>query len=134
MQRKLVAAAVSSALALPMAAQAVEFAVSGHVNRAIISVDDSSDKDELRHVDSNASQSRVRFTGSDELDGGMSIGVNLELGIKDTGGAGGDAGTRTRQQHVYLDTAGASSPWAWLRPPPTGCSTRGWAARPGWAE
>ena len=39
MERKLIAAAVSSALALPMAAQAVEFSVSGHINRAIISVD-----------------------------------------------------------------------------------------------
>ena len=102
MQRKLVAAAVSSALALPMAAQAVEFAVSGHVNRAIISVDDSSDKDELRHVDSNASASRVRFTGSDELDGGMSVGVNLEMGIQ----TGSKDGTTTRHAAVYLDTAG----------------------------
>ena len=39
MERKLIAAAVSGALALPMAAQAVEFSVSGHINRAIISVD-----------------------------------------------------------------------------------------------
>ena len=39
MERKLIAAAVSSALALPMAAQAIEFSVSGQVNRAIISVD-----------------------------------------------------------------------------------------------
>ena len=112
MQRKLVAAAVSSALALPMAAQAVEFAVSGQVNRAIISVSDATDEDgneiddSLQHVDSDASQSRVRFTGSEELDGGMKVGVNLELGIRDTNGGGSAAGTRTRQQHVYLDTAG----------------------------
>ena len=39
MERKLIAAAVSSALALPMAAQAVEFSVSGHINRAVVSVD-----------------------------------------------------------------------------------------------
>ena len=39
MERKLIAAAVSSALALPMAAQAVEFSVSGQINRAIMSVD-----------------------------------------------------------------------------------------------
>ena len=39
MERKLIAVAVSSALALPMAAQAVEFSAYGHVTRAIISVD-----------------------------------------------------------------------------------------------
>ena len=39
MERKLIAVAVSSALALPMAAQAVEFAVSGHIARALVSVD-----------------------------------------------------------------------------------------------
>ena len=98
MQRKLVAAAVSSALALPMAAQAVEFAVSGHVNRAIISVDDSSDKDELRHVDSNASETRFRFTGSEELDNGMTAGIQLELGRP--------SDWRTRHANVYLSTAG----------------------------
>ena len=86
-ERKLIAAAVSSALALPMTAQAVEFAVSGHVNRAIISVDEggSTSDDDLKHVDSNASQSRFRFTGSEELENGMTAGVNLELGVLSTG-------------------------------------------------
>lgn len=80
-ERKLIAAAVSSALALPMAAQAVEFAASGHVNRAVIVVDqDGSAKDgDLQHVDSNASETRFRFKGSEDL-GGMTAGVNLELG------------------------------------------------------
>ena len=68
MERKLIAAAVSSALALPMAAQAVEFSVSGHVNRAIISVDGGGNDGDLKHVDANSSQTRFRFTGSEELD------------------------------------------------------------------
>ena len=105
MERKLIAAAVSSALAVPMAAQAVEFAASGHVNRAVIVVDqDGFDKDgDLQHVDSNASQSRFRFTGSEELDSGLTAGVNMELGVLSTGTS---SGTTTRHAAVYLDGAG----------------------------
>lgn len=105
MERKLIAAAVSSALALPMAAQAVEFSVSGHINRAIISVDgggpsgkpDANDGS-AQHVDSNASQTRIRFTGSEELENGMTAGVNLEYG--------GVGPLNTRHANVYLSTAG----------------------------
>ena len=92
MERKLIAAAVSSALVLPMAAQAVEFSVSGHINRAIISEDgggaegkpDAHDGD-VQHVDSNASETRFRFTGSEELekrdDGGRADGARQALGL-----------------------------------------------------
>ena len=105
MERKLIAAAVSSALVLPMAAQAVEFAASGHINRAIISVDgggaegkpDAHDGD-VSHVDANSSETRFRFTGSEELESGMTAGVQLELGRP------GD--WRTRHANVYLSTAG----------------------------
>ena len=72
MERKLIAVAVSSALALPMAAQAVEFAVSGHINRAIVSIDGTgADNDgDLQHRDGRTSPSRFRFTGSEELESG----------------------------------------------------------------
>ena len=105
MERKLIAAAVSSALALPMAAQAIEFAVSGHVNRAIVLENqDGNDNDgELRHVDSNASQSRFRLTGSEDIGNGMTAGVNMELGVLSTGSA---SGTSTRHAALYLSTAG----------------------------
>ena len=105
MERKLIAAAVSSALVLPMAAQAVEFSVSGHINRAILSVDgggpqgmpDANDGS-ANHVDANASQTRFRFTGSEELENGMTAGVNLEYG--------GVGPLNTRHANVYLSTAG----------------------------
>ena len=80
MQRKLVSAAVASALALPMGAQAVEFEASGHVNRAVILVDRDGVDDDLEHVDSNASETRFRFKGGGELDNGLTAGVLLELG------------------------------------------------------
>ena len=95
MERKLIAAAVSSALVLPMAAQAVEFSVSGHINRAIISVDGGPNDGGLTHVDSNASQTRFRFTGSEELDSGQTAGVQLEYGL--TG--------NVRHANVYLSSA-----------------------------
>lgn len=113
MERKLIAVAVSTALGLPMAAQAVEFSASGHVNRAIISVDGTgADSDgDWMHTDANASESRVRFVGSEELDNGMTVGVNLEVAF---GGADqksydttdGSADIRVRHQNVYLNTAG----------------------------
>ena len=102
MERKLIAAAVSSALALPMAAQAVEFSVSGHINRAIISVDGGANDGDVQHVDANSSPTRFRFTGSEELDNGMTAGVNLEYGLAH----GKEYGTSLRQANVYLNTAG----------------------------
>ena len=96
MERKLIAAAVSSALVLPMAAQAVEFSVSGHINRAITSVDGGDNDGDLNHVDANSSQTRFRFTGSEELDSGMTAGVQLEYGL--TG--------NVRHANVYLSSAG----------------------------
>ena len=81
MERKLIAAAVSSALALPLAAQAVEFSVSGHINRAVISVDGGDNDGSLQHKDANSSGTRWRITGSEELESGLTAGVQLEYGL-----------------------------------------------------
>ena len=117
MERKLIAAAVSSALALPMAAQAVEFAVSGHVNRAVILVDtdaleqkalseaageevkQNAEDDDLRHVDANSSPSRFRLTGSEDIGNGLTAGVNLEFGVNS---GAGDGATNNRHTAVSL--------------------------------
>ena len=107
MERKLIAVAVSSALALPMAAQAVEFALSGQVTRAIMSVDGAgkpTDGD-VQHVDANVSETRIRFVGSEELEGGNTIGVNLEYGSGSSGsGYAPEAanGLRVRHQNVHV--------------------------------
>ena len=97
MDRKLIAVAVSSALGLPMAAHAVDVSVSGHVNRAVIIVNqDGSETDgDAQHVDANSSQTRFRFTGSGDLDNGMTAGVNLEYGL----------GGNVRQAHTYLSSS-----------------------------
>ena len=86
MNRKLLVAAVSGALALPMAAQAVEFSASGHVNRAIVIMDDGTDNN-VQNQEGTASGSRFRFTGSEDLGNGMTAGFRAEVGLDGSGGA-----------------------------------------------
>jgi hypothetical protein len=98
MNRKLLAAVVSGTLVLPMAAQAVDFDVSGHVGRVIVVMDDGSDGTDVDNGDTGASPSRFRMTGSGELDAGVTAGFSLEYG------AGNDANDNPnlRQGNVYL--------------------------------
>ena len=101
MERKLIAIAVSTALGLPMAADAVEGSVSGHVNAAIVKVDDG----DATLGSGNGSETRFRFTGSEELDSGLTVGVTLELGAGGATGYG-TGGTRIRHANVSLSSAG----------------------------
>jgi len=59
------------------AAQAVSFEISAHVNRAVIAVDqDGTTADgDVVHVDASSSETRFRFTASEDLEDGL-----LELG------------------------------------------------------
>ena len=63
MERKLIAVAVSTALGLPMAAGAVEGSVSGHINRAVVVVDQSGHANDgnIQHADNDSSQIPVPF-------------------------------------------------------------------------
>ena len=101
MERKLIAIAVSTALGLPMAAVAVEGSVSGHVNAAIVKAGD----DDATLGSGNGSETRFRFTGSEELDNGLTAGVTLELGAGGATGYG-TGGTRIRHANVSLASAG----------------------------
>ena len=56
---------------------------------------------DLQHIDGNGSGTRFRFKGSEELENGMTAGVNLELGVK----TGSGSGTSTR--HAAVDLSGA---------------------------
>ena len=98
MERKLIAVAVTSALAVPMAAQAVEFAASGHINRAVVVVDKDKDPNDgdLQHTDGKTSPTRFRFKGSEDLDNGLTIGGQLELGRT----------TDWRTRHAAFDLSG----------------------------
>ncbi len=98
MDKKLVAVAVASALALPMAAHAVKYSASGQVNRAIMVGDDGVDSDVL-HVDGDASSTRFRFTGSEDIGNGLTAGVQLEMQVESN-----DSSTVTIRQNS--DTGG----------------------------
>ena len=80
MNKKLLAVAVGSAIAAPMTAQAIDFKVSGHVNRMIRFADNGAGSD-IQQTDNTASRSRVRFTGSQEIGSGITAGVRVEFGV-----------------------------------------------------
>ena len=63
-----------------MAAQAVDFTVSGHVNRAVVITDNDAGSSSGTVKDNRSSGTRFRMVGSGELDGGMSGGFNFEFG------------------------------------------------------
>ncbi|MBF2760517.1 MAG: porin [Ectothiorhodospiraceae bacterium AqS1] len=84
MDKKLIAAAVASALAVPMSAQAVEISASGHVNRVIRHIDGPGMNEGWNHDDSAASGSRFRFTGTEDIAGDMTVGVNFEFSAAPT--------------------------------------------------
>jgi predicted porin len=60
--------------------KAVRLAISGQIHRALNVVDDGHGSD-LYHVDSDTSNSRVRFVGSARINEDLSVGTNIEVAI-----------------------------------------------------
>ena len=83
MHKKALTVAIAGALAAPMAAQAVDMTVSGHINRALF-VTDSDASTSAAVKDNGSSGTRIRVTGSGEMMDGGAAGVNLEYGATDT--------------------------------------------------
>ena len=83
MKPKVLTVAIAGVLAAPMAAQAVDFEISGHVNRALFITDTDSGTSGME-ADNGSSGSRIRVVGSGEMMDGTTAGLNLEYG------AGGD--------------------------------------------
>ena len=77
MHKKALTVAIAGALAAPMAAHAVDFAISGHVNRALVVVDGDAGTD-AAVVNNGSSSTRVRWTGSSEMMDGTSVGIQVE--------------------------------------------------------
>ena len=77
MKRKALTVAIAGALAAPMAAQAVDFTISGHVNRALVVVDND-DGTDAQVKDNGSSATRIRWTGSSEMMDGNSVGIQVE--------------------------------------------------------
>ncbi len=77
MNKKVLAIAVSSALAAPMAAHAVKYKLSGQINRAAVYNNDGENSD-VQFVDNISSGTRWRLTGSEDIGNGMKVGFNWE--------------------------------------------------------
>jgi len=114
MNKKALAVAISSALAMPMAAQAVSFNVSGQVNKAVMFADDGADSD-IYFVDNTASNSRFRLSGSEDMGNGVTAGFRIELASEvnsnftqtidangDVTNFGGGGGTSMRKSEAYF--------------------------------
>ncbi len=100
---------IASSLLLTPAAQAFEAKFSGQVSRMVVMPDDAAG-DEIQHVDINWSGSRVRFTGSEEMDNGNEVGFRFEMQFQDNKSSSVDGGTLSssgqasdfRYQDLYL--------------------------------
>ena len=77
MNKKVLAVAVSSALATPMAAHAVKYKLFGQVNRAMVYQNDGTNAD-IQFTDNISSGTRWRLTGSEDIGNGMKVGFNWE--------------------------------------------------------
>jgi predicted porin len=77
MNKKILAVAVTSALAAPMAAHAVKYKLSGQINRAAVYTDDGQSSD-VQFVDNISSGTRWRLTGDEDIGNGMKVGFNWE--------------------------------------------------------
>ena len=107
-RKKLLAASIAAAIA-PMTAQAVDFSISGHVNRMIRYADDGHDSD-VQHLDNSGFWgSRWRMRGEGELDGGLMAGATIESGFFQNGSGTpvdnsgpGDANTGLRHSYIWL--------------------------------
>ena len=121
MHKKALTVAIAGALAAPMAAQAVDFSVSGHINRSLFVTEMADGSTRAKVADNGGSGTRVRFKGSSEMMDGTSAGVNLEYSAGSSLGLryaevwyGGEFGKVTIGQgdeggegSVYSDKSGA---------------------------
>ena len=78
MNRKALSVAIASALAAPMTAQAVNVELSGQLNKGYMMVDNGEVSDQMV-VDNDASSTRFRFRGSEDIGNGVKAGVYWEV-------------------------------------------------------
>ena len=77
---------ISIALLAITPARAVDVAISGQINRAILWGDNGNDTD-IKFVDNDNSSSRFRFTGSNDFDEYWNVGIVLEVQIESNSSA-----------------------------------------------
>ena len=99
MHKKALTAAIAGALAAPMAAQAVDVSISGHVSRALVHTDSKDGENSTRVEDYGSSGSRFRIKGSGETANGMTATVRLEY-------AAGNGGASPTVRYADISLAG----------------------------
>lgn len=80
--------------AVAATSQAFEYKLSGQVNRLLTQVDDGT-QNRLFHADNVNSQTRFRFTGSQEVMPGLTAGINWEVGYTSNPSSGINMSTRS---------------------------------------
>ena len=135
MNRKLLVALLSGAIAMPMAAQGVEIEASGHLLRSLVFHDRDDDAIDPEHRGGGSSPSRFRLMGAEEMDSGLTVGVNLEYGSGQSAGdspgirhaavsLGGEFGTVTLGQTgpaTHIISHANFDNYAWLGGVEIGC-------------
>ena len=115
MHKKALTVAIAGALAAPLAAQAVDFTISGHVNRALF-VTDSDAGTKAAVANNTGSSTRVRANGSTELMNGNTVAIQFEYeegGAYDKSRPGdtndddGKGGTGVKLRHANVQYGGA---------------------------
>lgn len=83
-------------------ASAFEAKVSGQVDRALTYADNGKQSD-IASVDNNGSNSRFRFTGTQKMDNGMTLGMVYEIGLDQMPSTDWDIGQNSNGS-VHLDS------------------------------
>jgi len=78
--RSVIFAAATTAFTVAVPASAIEFKISGQVDKAVVAADNGEDND-IGFVDNNGSNTRFRVTGSQGFVNGMTVGLNYEVGL-----------------------------------------------------
>jgi hypothetical protein len=77
----LITLATTSLVLLSVTAQAVDFEVSGQINRLVMSVDNG-EKNGVVHADNSVSGTRLRIKGQGETDNGVMVGMYYEYQLQ----------------------------------------------------
>ena len=99
MSHKVLTAAIAAALAAPMAAQAVDFTISGQINRALF-ITDSNAGTKGEVANNTGSSTRFRAKGSSELADGSTVGIQLEYEEGNDGGTSSGQGIKMRHANI----------------------------------
>lgn len=95
--------AASTAMLIPFSSQAVEFTISGQINRLLMSVDNGVD-DGIVHADNSVSGTRWRIKGKGDVGNGMTVGMYYENQLQS------NPSSKVSVNTSHLDSGGGPDP------------------------